>query len=203
MIKHQLFLCYNDYGDNMICSKCKSKLENGSKYCPRCGELFKSNDVETYSSIFNADLLEIYYPYKKNLKVWGISIFYALFTYFYAVYKRMYRCAIISALVFYVSIFLIPRFENYVFGSYGFLFYPIFFAILGCIAMYLFYVFSFDRLLLDRRKNKINYYIRTNPGASKDYIERLVVEDNKNNIKGLILSIIITIIFVMYKLLLS
>ena len=204
MIKHQLFLCYNNYGDNMLCPKCKVKLENGSKYCPKCGELFKSSDVETYSSIFNAELLEIYYPYKnKPVKVWGISILYALFTFFYAVYKKMYKCAIITVLIFYVSIFLIPRFEYYVFGSYGFLFFPVFFSIVGCIAIYLFYVFSFDRLLLEKRKNKINYYIRTNPGVSKNYIESLVIEDNKNNIKGLIITIILTIIFIIYKLFLS
>ena len=110
---------------------------------------------------------------------------------------------IITVLIFYVSIFLIPRFEYYVFGSYGFAFFPVFFSIVGCIAIYLFYVFSFDRLLLEKRKNKINYYIRTNPGVSKNYIESLVIEDNKNNIKGLIITIILTIIFIIYKLFLS
>ena len=62
-------------------------------------------------------------------------------------YKKMYKCAIITVLIFYVSIFLIPRFEYYVFGSYGFAFFPVFFSIVGCIAIYLFYVFFNSQIL--------------------------------------------------------
>lgn len=188
----------------MICPKCNTKLENNSKYCPKCGEVFKSNDVELYSSLFNAKLLEIYYPNKDiRVKIWGISLLYALFSFFYAVYKRMYRVAIISIIVLYIPMFLIPRFMNYVFNSYGFSFYPLFFLIVACLGIYVYYIFSFDRLLLERRKNKINYIIRTNYGESEKFIENLVIKDSKNNIKGLVIMIIITLIFVLYKLFIS
>lgn len=188
----------------MICQKCNAKLKNGSKYCPKCGEVFKSNDVNYYSELFNAKLLEIYYPNKDvKLKIWGISFLYMIFTYFYAICKRMYLCALYSIISLLFLIHFIPRFMTIVLDSWGFYFFAIFFLIIGFIVVYIYYVINFDKLLLERRKNRINYFIRTNYKESEKYIEELVIKDSKNNIKGLIISILLTLLFIIYKLFLS
>ena len=74
----------------MICPKCNVKLSNESKYCPRCGTLFESDDVKKYSEAFNTDFMEIYFPNKElKFRIDRVSIGYALFTYFYAIYKKV------------------------------------------------------------------------------------------------------------------
>ena len=97
----------------MICPKCKVKLNNDSKYCPKCGEVFKSNDVRNYSELFNSELLSIYYPNKDiKVKVWGISLLYMFFSYFYAIYKKMYACAFYTIIALLVINYFVPRFST-------------------------------------------------------------------------------------------
>ena len=50
----------------MECPKCKSKLSNDSRFCPRCGEIFEANDINMFSEIYNLKFLEIYYPNKSD-----------------------------------------------------------------------------------------------------------------------------------------
>ena len=152
----------------MICPKCKVKLNDDSKYCPKCGELFEMEDVKKYSKIFETELLEVYYPNKSyKLKWYGVSLLYALFTYFYAIYRKMYRCAILTILSIIIWIYFLPRFEYLTFGSYGFLFYPVYFILMGCLFCYLFYIFRFDKILLNKRKENLNRIIRYNLDKNK------------------------------------
>lgn len=179
----------------MECPKCKSKLSNDSRFCPRCGEIFEANDINMFSEIYNLKFLEIYYPNKSDrVKIKGVSLMYLFFTYFYAIYKRMYKCAVFSIISLITFFYLLPNFENYAFSYHGFFFYFYYFILIGAFSIYVYYVFSFDRLLLERRKMKINYIIRNNSGKSFDEIKKLVIEDSNDNKIGVLITFLITII---------
>lgn len=62
------------------------------------------------------------------------------------------------------------------------------------ILLYVFYLFNFDRILLDRRKQKINKTIVTNRDKSKEKLEKIFIKDSKNNKVGAIITAVITII---------
>ena len=98
----------------MICPSCNKKINNDSKYCPRCGYLFEKGDVKKFEEIYNTDYLSIYYPNKsRRFKVWGVSLRYAFFTYIYAIYERMYLCAALSIIGLIYWWYMIPRFIAY------------------------------------------------------------------------------------------
>ncbi len=182
----------------MICPKCESKLSNNVKYCPRCGYLFSSNDVNLFSEIHNAKLLEIYYPNKDKKINTKFSLPYLLFSYFYAIYMKMYKCAVITVFsLLFFPIFML-KIEEWTFISMGSMYYPIIFLLCGCVLVYLFYAKNFDRLLLEKRKNKINCIIRLNRDKSFEEIKEIVIKDNQKNIKGLLISIVLTIVFFIF-----
>lgn len=181
----------------MICPKCKKKINNDSKFCPRCGELFDKGEVEKYSDIYNVDYLSIYYPAKsRRVKIWGVSLRYMFFTYFYAIYEKMYLCALLSIIGLLYWWFIIPRFIAYTFMSYGFFFYSMFYLLEATAFIYLYYIFKFDKILLEKRKFKINKIIRNNKDKTKEEIALLVEQDSKGNKKALIITIIISAIVI-------
>ncbi len=183
----------------MICPKCNSKIKKDSKYCPRCGELFESNDVFKYSEIYNSRFLEIYYPNKsERIKVNGVSLLYMFFTYFYAIYHRMYKCAFYTIVALLIFFKLMPNFDIYVFKNYGFTFYFYFFILASSFVIYFYYVFSFDRLLLEKRKMKINYIIRNNPDKSFEEMKELIINDSKNNYYGVLIAMVISFLLVLF-----
>lgn len=184
----------------MKCPNCNVTLPKDSKYCPRCGLLFDSDDVKKFSEIFNTDFLDIYFPNKKVIfHIDRLSIGYALFTYLYAIYKKMYKIAINS---FLVQIFI---YAVYVFGSkyfvksFGAMFYPIMFTIIGLLAIYFYYIFNFDRLLIENRTFKVNKILRENEGKSKEELIAIMENDSKNNIKGTIITTAIIVLFILIK----
>lgn len=177
----------------MICPKCESKLKNDVKYCPRCGYLFNSNDVNFYSEVFNTKLLDVYYPNKSKRVYSNISIPYLLFGYFYAAYMKMYKCAIVTFFAQMFFFFILIYFEKLVFASYGFMFYSIFFLLVGCILIYVYYSINFDKLLLEKRKNKIRTILRLNYDKPYDEIKEIIIKDSKNSKTGLIFSIVVTV----------
>lgn len=179
----------------MICPKCESKLPNNVKYCPRCGYLFASKDIDIFSEIFNVKLLEIYYPNKDKRINTKFSLPYLLFSYFYATYMKMYKCAAVSFFSILFFFFLVLKVGDLTFASFGGIFYLVLFLLCACVLIYFFYVINFDRLLLEKRKNKINYIIRLNRDKSFEEIKEMVIEDNQKNINGLLISIVLTILF--------
>lgn len=181
----------------MICPKCESKLKNDVKYCPRCGYLFNSNDVNFYSEVFNTKLVDIYYPDKSKRIYSNISIPYLLFGYFYAAYMKMYKCAFITFFIQFFFILIIIYFEKVVFASYGFMFYSIFFLLVGCVLIYIYYSINFDKLLLEKRKNKVREIIRLNYDKSFDELQQIVIKDSKRSVIGLAVSILITFLLFM------
>ena len=185
----------------MKCPKCNATYKSEVKNCPKCGYLFDSSDVEKFSNLFNTDLLEVYYPNKEEEKEEReYSIYYAFLTIFYAVYKRMYRCAILSALGFMIFIRYFPQTIDIIMNSGGFYFFLILSVLAIGISPYFYYTFNFDRLLADRRKMKINSLIKNNPDKTREEIKELVKKDNEGNTKGVIITVILTIIFIIYML---
>ena len=183
----------------MICPKCKSKINNDLKCCPRCGELFKANDIDLFTEIYNLKLLEVYYPNKgEKIKVNGISLLYMFFTYFHAIANRMYKCAASSIIAILIFNKIFPNFWGYALSFFGSRFYIYVFLIVGCLATYIYYIIMFDRLLLKRRKETINYIIKNNPDKSFEEIKELVILDNKKNYIGVIIAVIITLIYIIY-----
>ena len=187
----------------MKCPKCNATYKSEVKNCPKCGYLFDSSDVEKFSSLFNTDLLEVYYPVDDKEKKSEISIYYAFLTIFYAIYKRMYRCAIYTAIGFMIFIKYCPKSLSIIFGTAGFQFFLIVFLLIGSLLPYFYYIYNFDRLLVDRRKMKINKLIRTNPDKTREEIKELVKKDNEGNIKGVLITIVLVFIYIVYKLFLS
>ncbi len=180
----------------MICPGCNRKISNDSKYCPRCGKVFDRGDVKKYSDIFETDLLEVYYPPKdKKVKIWGVSLRYAFFTYLYAIYEKMYFCATISIINLLYWWYAVPRFIYYTFMSRGFLFYSFFYTLELGAFVYLFYIFRFDKLLEEKRKLRINKIVSENrEKTKKELIE--IIEKQKYNKKGFIIALIISIILI-------
>lgn len=180
----------------MICPNCKKKINNDSKFCPRCGKVFEKGDVKKYSDIYNTDYLEIYYPNKsKRFKIWGVSLRYALFTYIYAIYQKMYLCAFLSILSLLYWWYVVPRFLFFVKFSRGFFFYPFFYTLEVGAFIYFFYIFKFDKILEEKRKMRINRILVENPDKSKNELMELVAKDEHNK-KGLIITIIISAIVI-------
>ena len=96
----------------MICPKCRVKIADSDKYCPRCGEVFDHSDLERLGNKLENDLLNIY-----SNKTWGrlnISVGYLFFNMFYALYKKMYYEAVIGGIAnaIFVNIYYILRFDE-------------------------------------------------------------------------------------------
>ena len=186
----------------MNCPNCKVAIAKGSKYCPSCGLLFESDDVKKYTEIYNTDFMEIYFPNKElKFHIDRISVGYLLFTYFYAIYKKMYKIAIISFLSQIISFKTFQFLSEYFEKSFGTIFYLGFFIILGLMYLFFYYVFNFDRLLIENRKYKINKILRENEGKDKEKIIKIMEEDSKNNYKGLIIVLLLAILYIGIKLL--
>ena len=187
----------------MICPNCNVKLSKYSKYCPRCGILFESDDVEVYSKSFNNEYMEIYFPNKKlRFHIDRISIGYFLFTYFYAIYKKMYKIAIISFLLQYILVKLYIYYSNLSELGVAATLIPVAFFVGLIIFVYFYYVFNFDRLLIENRQLRVNKLLRENEGKTKDEIVRIMEEDSRNNFKGVIITLIVILIYIIFRIVL-
>lgn len=182
----------------MICPNCKVKLTNGSKYCPRCGILFKSDDVERYTKMYNVDLLEMYFKENKvGIHIENISLWYLLFNGFYAMYKKMYSVGIISIISSLVFYFLVASnsIETLIFQSFGFSFYFVVFCLVIPVFIYLYYAFKFNDLLIANKKKRLNKILRKNSHKSEDEIIKIVKKDSENSIKAVLITILVLIVF--------
>ncbi len=186
----------------MKCPNCNVSVLDNSKYCPRCGILFDSDDVKKYTEMFDIDLLEIYFPNKKlKFHVDRLSLPYMLFTYHYASYKKMYKEALYSFITQVLIYFLLILGGRIIKDSIGFMFFPVLFIIIGSIVTYFYYVFNFDRLLIENRKMRLNKIVSNNKEKSEEDIINLLRNDSKNSIKGLIITIIIDILIIIFLIL--
>lgn len=110
----------------------------------------------------------------------------------------MYKVAIIS---FLLQLFLVKGFE--IISSLGeastAIFFPILFIILLIAYVYFYYVFNFDRLLIENRIIRINRILRNNDEKEKNDIIKIMENDSKNDIRGVIIAISIVVIYILLK----
>lgn len=182
----------------MICPNCKVKLNKDSKYCPRCGTLFKSDDVEKYSNMFDTDLLEIYFPHNEiGIHFDRISFGYMFFGGFYAMYKKLYYVGINSLVSLFIFIKVAINSYDYIMSTVGFSFFLVVALLLFPIIIYFYYLFKFNDLLIEDRKTRLNKIVRSNIDKGNEEIVKLVEKDSKNSVVALLISIILLIIFLL------
>ena len=179
----------------MKCPKCNTEYKTNLKFCPKCGEVFESNDIQMFSDIYNLELLEYYYPNKEE-KIYTKRIChkFMLLGFIYAIYKRMYNHAFAFMFLFAIGLLVLYYFKILVIYSLGFSFYFFIFVMFAPVLFYFYNVFNFDRLLLLYRKQRINKLLVKNRGKSKEEIEKIIEKDSKNNKTGAIITGIITFI---------
>lgn len=179
----------------MICPNCKVKLSENSKYCPRCGILFQSDDVEKYSESYNGDLLEIYFPNKEiGIHLDRISLGYMFFGGFYAIYKKMYYVGIISISSVLMFIYIYINFYNFFIESLGFAFYPLLALFFIPIIIYFYYLFNFNDLLIVDRKKRLQKILNENVSKSNEEIIKIIEKDSKSGIASIFITIFIVIL---------
>lgn len=183
----------------MNCTNCGVKLEKNSKYCPRCGKLFESNDIEKYSNLYNTNLLSIYFPENSiGIHINRISIWFLLFGPFYTIYKKLYKETIINYLSLILFCFMYFCGLNYILSFYGFFFYFIFFLTLTPVVVYIYYVFKINDVLIAKKKYRLNILLKKYDSKTEDEKIKIIVEDAKGNIKGVIILIFITILIISF-----
>lgn len=172
----------------MICPKCSANLNNNSEYCPRCGLYFsnKNNELQNYG------ILE--YPTK--FSIGNISVWYLLFGGIYAIYKKVYYIALNTFLIDFLA-------SSFSFGFFTFLIkeksiaYKIIQPLLLSLAtaVHVYYIFNFNKELFESRNIRNNKYKRDNNGLDNDKLLKLIEKDSKNNLFGMLISIIIVFIY--------
>lgn len=182
----------------MICPKCRVKIADGDKYCPRCGEVFDHSDLEILGNKLENDLLNIY-----TAKNWGrmnISVGYLFFNMFYALYKKMYYEAVISGIANAIFVYLLFTYKKIIFGSIGFYALPVIYLFLIAISVNIYYIFKFDDLYLTRAKGYIARIINEYGTKDVELLTNLCEKDSKGNLFIAILPVILFIAVFVYLL---
>jgi len=79
----------------------------------------------------------------------------------------------------------------YIFAYQGFVFYLIFFITFAPVVLFFYYLFHINELLIENRKMRLNKIIKNNPDKSEEELIKIIEEDAKGNIIGVIVTIII------------
>ena len=172
----------------MICTNCKRKLSDTSKYCPRCGYLFPSCDVKKYS-YENYELLNYYIKDNRVGSILGLSPYFFFFSFSYAFLKKRYLIGVYSFVSNFFLLFLLKRGIVYVFNSLGFFFLPVFFLFMICISIHFYYSFNFNNLYIENILRKIAKFEKIYYKDDEKIIEECK-KDGKNNYFISILSVI-------------
>lgn len=183
----------------MYCPNCHVHLTKGSKYCPRCGVLFQSDDVEKYTKMFDRDLLEIYFPNNSvGIHFNRISIWYLLFGPFYTLYKKMYKETFIS----FINLFMFITFYNssidMIMNFNGFNFFLIVAILIIPILVFFYYLFNINDILVEKKKIRLNKIIKNNQDKSKEELVKIIEKDAMGNIVGVLITFIILFIIIMW-----
>lgn len=187
---------YTYSGDSMICNRCKRKLVNNSKYCPRCGYLFPSCDVEKYSYGVNEELIGYYVKDKRIISIFGFSPYYFLFSFVYAFLKKQYKIGIYSFICDFLIIYLIINGMGIVFNSIGFYFLAVFFLLMLSIFTHFYYSFKFNDLYIENIIYRIGR-IEKKYYKDDEKIRSACIEDSKNNYIFAALSFILFIVILL------
>lgn len=182
----------------MICPKCRVKIADSDKYCPRCGEILDHSDLERLGNKLENDLLNIY-----SNKIWGrlnISVGYLFFNIFYALYKKMYYEAVIGGIANAMFVYLLFAYEKIIFGSMGFYALLVIYLFLISIVVNIYYILKFDELYLTRAKGYISRIVNEYGTSDVELLTKLCEKDSKGNLFVAILPVVLAIGFFVYLL---
>lgn len=171
----------------MICSKCKSKIKDGSKYCIRCGTLFVDYITKTEDELFELNILN---KYCKEIK-YDFSIKYFIFGSAYAFYKKLYYEGIIAYILTICDICILKRMggEDYTSIVDAFIAAVIF---LYSVITHLYYSYKFKIKYETNVRSIITKEM--NNSKDKNEITKNCEKKLKNNTILAILSVILLII---------
>lgn len=175
----------------MICPKCRVKIADSDKYCPRCGEVFDHSDLTKLGNNLENNLLNIY-----SNKIWGrlnISVGYLLFNFWYALYKKMYYEAVIGGIADAIFVYLIFFWKKIIFGSMGFYALLVIYLFIITIGVNIYYILKFDDLYLIRAKGYVSKIINENGTKDVKLLTELCKKDSKGNLFVIILPVILLI----------
>ena len=184
----------------MYCPNCKVHLVKGSKYCPRCGLLFQSDDVLKYTKMFDRDLLEMYFPNNSvGIHFNRISIWYLIFGPFYTLYKKMYKETIISFINTVLFIVLYNNSLDMIMNFNGFNFFLIVTFLIIPILVFFYYLFNINDILVEKKKIRLNKILKNNQDKSKEEIIKIIEKDSRGNILGVLITFIILFVIIIWK----
>lgn len=175
----------------MKCSKCNITLPNKSKYCIRCGEIFDYTYITEEKT--TEDILFEYVTSEKKYTN-GFSIYYLLFNFIYAFYKKMYIEGIISLISVLGLITILKNFINLLYASMGFNF--LFYAFLILIFSYfvISYVFNFDNLYVEHILRIICRIVSDNKEDSIEELKKKCKNECNDSLMMAIFSIILFLV---------
>lgn len=179
----------------MICPSCHVNLTKGSKYCPRCGLLFQSDDVEKYTKMFDRDLLEIYFPNNSvGIHFNRISIWYLLFGPLYALYKKMYKETVISFINMLLFMYAYLNGIFLIIDYNGFNLFLITAVLIVPVLIFFYYVFHLNDILVENKIMRLNKIIKNNQDKSKEELIKIIEKDARGNIVGVLISIVLILL---------
>ena len=183
----------------MICTNCKRNLVNNSKYCPRCGYLFPSDDVKSLVDIKHYERVNYYIKDKRVNTIFGLSPYYFFLSFSYAFLKKMYQVGINSFIMSLLFVFILKNGIKYLLASIGFFFLPLTFIIIGFLFTHIYYTVKFYNLYIDNVLYRISR-IEKKYYKEDDKINNECLKDGKNSYVMCIASILLflLIVFIIY-----
>ncbi|MBR4262311.1 MAG: hypothetical protein IKQ35_02995 [Bacilli bacterium] len=181
----------------MICPKCNSKYKSQLNFCPRCGNLFNSIVVDEFAEKYSSYDIEQYI--QNNFESNGNpKDEYFLFGWFYSISKKMIRTTIYLLLWFLFILYCIKEW-----GGVILLFIRLY-PFSGPILVLLVVLFvKYHPLLLSKLLNndimsKYRKLLNDSKDCSKEDIIKKITEENNIDYKLLTLSIIVSIILILF-----
>ena len=147
----------------MICPKCRVKIANTNKYCPRCGEILDHSDLERLGNKLENNLLKMYY------------------------YSIIFGLAV--GVFFHLMLYGLFLFLD----SMGFYALLLIYLLSISVFINIYYIFKFDDLYLTRAKGYIARIINEYGTSDVELLTKLCEKDSKGNLFVAILSIILFI----------
>ncbi|MBQ7136626.1 MAG: hypothetical protein IJO43_01460 [Bacilli bacterium] len=177
----------------MKCFNCKNTISDVDRYCPRCGVVFKDEEIERIGNTIENQLLHIYLSKKRFND--NYSLGYLIFNFWYALYKKMYLEAAFGALADGLLIMMIMNWKYYLFDSMGFNALLIIFLIILGVAVNIYYILKFDELYIDRTKGYINKLIKDYGPDDMEFLVNKCERDSKGNLFVPCLVIVLVLMF--------
>ena len=176
----------------MECPKCNSKYKGKLNFCPKCGYLFDSKIVDSYSSAHLSYYLETYI--NNNFESNGFpKVYYLLFGWFYAITKKMYRTTLYLLFWFLLLLFSIKHWTDVLLIFIRLYPVGVFIIIFFVVLFVKYYITLLTKCINNDILIKCKKILKNVENDNQELINNLIKDDNKNNYKLLTISIIVTI----------